>query len=447
MIITIDGASGTGKSSVAKGVAKKLGFDFFDTGAMYRLAAYSILQKKIPVEEEQKVVKALKNFTLSIKGTGEEKRYFLEKEDCTEEIRLPEVTFASSKIATYPEVREKMVQIQREYGKKTNMVFEGRDMGTVVFPEAEAKFFLSAKLEIRAKRRLEELVEKFPEKVFEKEKIFQEMQKRDEADSKRKHSPLKKAKDAYSIDTSSLSLQEVIDLVIKQIKQKKKPLKKKRFFYALILFLAKIFFKIFYRYKVYGKENFPSGAAILACNHLSFLDPPLVAISSPEEIHFMAKKPLFTVPLFGRFIHLLNAHPVNENSSNAKVFQLVIDLLMEGKKVLLFPEGARSRSGKLQQLQSGVGLLAFRTKATIVPVFVKGTFEVWKRGKKFPSPFGKLICVFGAPIIWEFSEEKSKKEQIDSCMLELESSLQKLEKWAEGNRKKPFFSQKKGKDS
>ncbi len=437
MIITIDGPSGTGKSSVAREVAKKLGFDFFDTGAMYRLAAYSILKQKIPIEKEEKVARALKEFSLDIREQGGKKKYFLEEEDCTELIRLPEVTVASSKIATYVSVREKMVQIQREFGKRKSIVFEGRDMGTVVFPKAEVKFFLSASLSVRAQRRLEELIEKFPEEVFEKETIFREMERRDKADSNRVHSPLKKAKDALWIDTTDLSLKDVVEQVIQEVKQKKKPLKKKKFFYAFILLLAKIYFKIFYRYKVYGKERFPSGAAILACNHLSFLDPPLVAISSPEEIHFLAKQSLFRGFFLGKLIRLLNAHPIKDRSSNAKVFQLVIDLLRQGEKVLLFPEGARSWKGNLQELQSGVGLLAFRTQATIVPVYVKGTYEVWKRGQKLPKFLGKVFCVFGTPLVWNFSEKEEKKQQIESCMLQLEKSLRKLEKWGKGDKKTP----------
>lgn len=429
MIITIDGASGTGKSSVAKEVARRLGFAFFDTGAMYRLAAYALLQAKTPLEEEEKIQKELKHFSLDIRrGSLGERRYFWRSVDCTEAIRMPEVSVAASQIATYLSVRKQMVEIQREYAKQQSTIFEGRDMGTVVFPHADVKVFLKADLSIRAQRRWEELIQKFPEKIFEKETIFQEMKERDEADSQRKYSPLKQASDAEVIDTSHLSLEEVVQQVILLVRKKQLKKKPKSWLYPIVLFLTRCFFKLFYRYEVFGVENFCQGAAILAANHLSFLDPPLVAISSPGEIHFLAKASLFRKFLFGRLIHALNAHPVTKNTSNVKIFHRVLDLLSQGEKVLLFPEGSRSFSGEIKPLQSGIALLAYQARCPIIPVYIHGTYEVWKRGKRLPRLFGKCICIFGSPIPWEKVKHLGKKEAIQKWVSLTEDSLQQMAK-------------------
>lgn len=141
MIITIDGSAGTGKSTVARAVAKRLGFTFFDTGAIYRTLSWWILDQKIDPLDQEAVVKALPNFQYEIRGEGKDRRYFANGIDVSEVIRTPSISMAASQIATYPEVRQAMVKIQRSYGEKSNVVFEGRDMGTIVFPSADLKIF------------------------------------------------------------------------------------------------------------------------------------------------------------------------------------------------------------------------------------------------------------------------------------------------------------------
>jgi CMP/dCMP kinase len=214
MIITIDGPAGTGKSTVAKGVAKKLGFAFFDTGATYRSLAWLALKKKVNPADEKAVVALLAQFHYEIRLEEAERRYFVNDVEVTAQIRTPEVSVASSQVAIYPEVRKAMVKIQRAYGSLGNVVFEGRDMGTVVFPEADLKIFLTAKPAIRAERRYQELMQKTPHLNLNKEALLKEIEERDIADSTRKLSPLKQAKDAILIDTSHLTAEEVIERVI-----------------------------------------------------------------------------------------------------------------------------------------------------------------------------------------------------------------------------------------
>ena len=215
MIIAIDGPSGTGKSTVAKGVAKELRFTFFDTGAMYRSLAWWLLSTNVDLDDEDAVAQTLDNFHYEIKSEGQERKYIVNGEDVTHAIRTHEISAAASKIAIYPDVRHTIVKIQRQFGLHGSAVFEGRDMGTVVFPKAEVKIFLTATPECRAKRRYLELVQKFPDQkeTFSLSQILQDIQERDEKDTTRAISPLKQASDALLIDTSHLTAEQVIQKI------------------------------------------------------------------------------------------------------------------------------------------------------------------------------------------------------------------------------------------
>lgn len=222
MIITIDGPSGTGKSTVAKAVAKKLGFAFFDTGATYRTLAWWVLKEGIDPADPEKVVEALPRFQYEIRVEKGDRRYFANGTDVSEVIRTQPISMAASQIAIYPAVRQAMVKIQRSYGASADVVFEGRDMGTVVFPHADLKIFLTAEPKVRAERRFAELSQKFPGIKMTKEDLLKEMEERDIADSTRKVSPLKQAEDAILIDTSFLSAEEVVEQII-ELKKKRYP--------------------------------------------------------------------------------------------------------------------------------------------------------------------------------------------------------------------------------
>ena len=212
MIITIDGPAGTGKTTVAKRLADRLGFLYFDTGAMYRALTCLWLKNPLSLDDGEALKNLIHSFEFVIKQEGEIKKYFVNKIEVTEEIRSPEITKKVSMIASHPLVRKSLVFIQREFGEKGDAVFEGRDMGTVVFPRAELKIFLTANAEIRAHRRYLELKEKFP--LLTEEKILFENNERDHLDITREVSPLKKAEDAYEIDTSLTSIDQVVDIIL-----------------------------------------------------------------------------------------------------------------------------------------------------------------------------------------------------------------------------------------
>ncbi len=209
--ITIDGPAGTGKSTVAQRLADALGFTYFDTGALYRAISWQVLESGIPYQDKGAFSALLKNFTFQIQTVDGGKRYFVGPIDVTNAIRTKEVTAIVSEVSALKEVREALKPIQVNFAKKGDVVFEGRDLGTVVFPDADLKFFLTARPEVRAKRRFKELQEKFPDQSFSYETILDEIKSRDAFDSSRKHAPLKQAEDAILVDTSDLNIEEVVE--------------------------------------------------------------------------------------------------------------------------------------------------------------------------------------------------------------------------------------------
>lgn len=220
IIIAIDGPAGSGKSTTAKIVAEKLGYIYIDTGAMYRAVTLACIERNTEIidEEVNKVVDSIK---IELKQSDLGQRTILDGKDVSDDIRRPDVTKLVSPVSAMFYVREKMVEQQREMGLSGGVVMDGRDIGTVVFPQAELKIFLIASIEARASRRLKELQLKgFQSDVNE---IARQIEARDEYDSSRENSPLRKADDAIEIDTSELTIEEqstqIIDLAINLIKE------------------------------------------------------------------------------------------------------------------------------------------------------------------------------------------------------------------------------------
>jgi cytidylate kinase len=437
-ILTIDGPAGTGKSTVAKNVAEKLGMPYFDTGAMYRAVSYLIIQKKIALSDDNKIGELMHSFRFEVRDKNGEKKYFANGQEITQEIRSEAVNKIVSPVSALPTVREALWAIQRKFAKSKGGVFEGRDMGTVVFPKAGVKIFLTARPEVRAQRRLNEILHKRPHEAqaMDEGKMLSELQKRDAYDASRQLAPLKCPEDAYVIDTSDLSIDQVVASILEYVEKKNlSPAwmhwKGVKFLYRIVLFFAWAAAKIFYRHKVYGLGHFYPKGAIIAANHTSYLDPPLLAISWPEEVHFLARETLFRNPVFGKFISAINAHPVSGDATDIGVFRTICNLLSDGKKVILFPEGKRSEDGQLGEIKPGIGMLVARTKTAIIPAYLKGPYEIWGRKRKLPKIFGKTICVFGSPIRWESYAHLDKKEAQEAVAKKFIESVGALKKWVD----------------
>ena len=216
--ITLDGPSGSGKTTMAKAVAKKLGYLYVDTGAMYRGVAWYLEKKGIAFDDEKSIRSVLDDITLELKVADGEQKVIVNKTDVTGEIRTPNISMGASTASKIKEVRLKLVAMQREIAGKNNAIFDGRDMGSFVLPNAEYKFYLTADVDERARRRYLELKSK-QDITFEQVKL--DMIARDDQDSSRAFAPLVIPQGAYVIDTTNLSRQEVEDLIINRINGKK----------------------------------------------------------------------------------------------------------------------------------------------------------------------------------------------------------------------------------
>ena len=211
--IAIDGPAGAGKSTIAKMIAKKLNYIYIDTGAMYRAIGYYCVENKIDIHNEGAVTSNLNKIVIEIKFVNDMQRIYLNDKDITDFIRTKKIDEAASVVSVYALVREKLVTMQQKIATNENIVMDGRDIGTVVLPNASLKIFLTASVEERAKRRFKELTEKGIETQLDE--IEKEIKERDYRDTHRENSPLKQANDAILVDSSNMSIDEVVETIIK----------------------------------------------------------------------------------------------------------------------------------------------------------------------------------------------------------------------------------------
>ncbi len=213
--VAIDGPTAAGKGTIAKRLAEKLGFQYLDTGIMYRCVAYQALLTGVPLNDEEKVVDLIRKMELQFLSQG---KVLLNGKEVTLEIRQGQTSLAASEISMLPKVREEMVRQQQELAKEKGFVMDGRDIGTVVLPDAEIKIFLTASPEVRAQRRYLENQSRGIDTSLEV--LTQEIMQRDKRDIERKYSPLKKAEDAFEIDTTEQSIEEVVKEIEEIISKK-----------------------------------------------------------------------------------------------------------------------------------------------------------------------------------------------------------------------------------
>lgn len=218
MVITIDGPASSGKSTAGLLLSLKINFQFIDSGLIYRIAAYLALKKKIDLRDEDKCVEILSQARIDFKTINSHAIAFLDGEDITALLKTPEIDKVVAVVAAMPKLREEAKKIQREIGLKQNTVIAGRDIGAEVFPESPLKFFITASLKVRARRRFNQQVKIHLEVNLEN--IEEEMKKRDEVDSTRKTSPMRIADDAFAIDTSDLNLNQVVEELLRIYKDK-----------------------------------------------------------------------------------------------------------------------------------------------------------------------------------------------------------------------------------
>lgn len=216
--IAIDGPAGAGKSTIARKLAAGLGYIYVDTGALYRAVGVNAMRKGADTKDAQQVTETLGSADVSLRFVDGEQRVFLGDEDVSLAIRTPEASMAASNVSAIPAVREFLFDLQRNIAASNNCIMDGRDIGTVVLPDAQVKIFLTASAEVRAKRRYDELLAKGMQADYKQ--VLDEMVQRDYQDSNRAIAPLKQADDAVLVDTSDMNLEQVVDTLNKIVKEK-----------------------------------------------------------------------------------------------------------------------------------------------------------------------------------------------------------------------------------
>ncbi len=218
MVIAIDGPAGSGKSTVAKIVAEKLRFRYIDTGSMYRAVAWKSLLKNVDLSNKEMVAEIAHNVEIDLVPEEGGQSVFVDGENATNQLKQEKISRAAAVVAAQPMIREIMTKKQRELGNREDVVMDGRDIGTVVFPQAEKKFFLDAEPKERGRRRFDELKTKNQEANLELATIVEQVKQRDHEDRTRKIAPLRQAGDAISIDTTHLGISQVVDQIMKEIR-------------------------------------------------------------------------------------------------------------------------------------------------------------------------------------------------------------------------------------
>lgn len=407
-IVAIDGPVGAGKTTTARKAAQVLGFLYIDTGAMYRAVTLDVLNNGVEPEDEENVGRIARESKVEPLLNSLGQRTILNGVDVSDRIRDRDVTNAVSAVSAMRCVRERMWAIQRRVGRNGGVVMEGRDIGTVVFPDAEFKVYLDASVDVRAKRRYDELRAKGVEIALEE--LKKEILERDRANTERDLAPLKKAPDAVVIDTTGKTFEEQVEAVVSLVRGETKTGKferKKeriRHLYKFVQVVTYLIYKIFYRLNTTGIENIPeTGGCIIASNHAAVLDPPALGCVVPREVSFFAKKELFPVPVVGWFISYTKAIPVDRQGYSAGALKALVKSLKSGRPAIMFPEGTRTRTGEFLKPKTGVGMAAVMTGVPVVPCWIQGSYKA----KPFVS---KITIHFLPPFRPDKIEATTKKE-------------------------------------
>ncbi len=378
--IAIDGPGGAGKSSVAKAVSKALGIIYVDTGALYRNIGLYMLDHGINTKDATSVVPALNNITIEIKFEEGKQVILLNGTDRGEEIRTPAASMAASEVSAIPAVRDFLLDLQRNTAKKNSVVMDGRDIGTVIIPDAEVKIFLTASAKARAERRYKELQAKGSQVSYKQ--VYDEMVERDRNDSTRSVAPCVKAKDAILVDNSKLTEAETVEKILKIVKKNTKdttPL------YSVLKAVVSPVYRLIFNVRVKGKENVPKNGGVLLCpNHIAAVDVISIGAVCPRQITCIAKKELFSIPVLGGLIKALGAVKIDRGGADVGAIKAAVSAIKNGKTVVIFPQGHRCPGVNLAStpVRHGAGLIAYYAKCDVIPVCINikgGKYGIFKR--------------------------------------------------------------------
>lgn len=437
LVVALDGPASSGKSSVGAAAAARLGYRFCDTGLLYRAVTWLAIHRGLTPEDADGLVQLVGEIHLIDDGTGRLAHVAVDDVDRTEEVRGPDVDVEVSRYSSVPMLRAALLQRQRDLVDGGRIIMAGRDIGTVVLPDADLKVYLDASVEERARRRVEQ--RGIDPASDEAREILEELKRRDHLDSTREVAPLRKADDAVVLRTDGNTFEQTVELVIETIRtvedrrppaspdpaaddqpgvdaRRARPRLRHRktiepspvatrmtplFRIGGAIFRAIV--RAIVRLRVDGDLSAipTSGPLIIAANHASSADPVLIGAFLTQRldrpINWLGKRELVETPLLGRLFRAGGIHPVDREAADLEAFRAAMRILDAGQVLAVFPEGTRSRDGALQAVREGVGMLALRSGATVLPVGVVDSDVMWPRGHLLPR-FGRKVTVrYGAP--------------------------------------------------
>lgn len=402
--IAIDGPGGAGKSTVAKAVAKKLDILYVDTGALYRTIGLYVRSKDVDPKDAEAVGALLPEIKLEVKYENGAQHVYLNGVDHGDAIRTPEMSMYASSVSAIPSVRAFLLETQKEIARKNSVIMDGRDIGTVILPDADLKIFMTASAECRAMRRYKELTERGQDVKYED--VLAEMNQRDGQDSSRDIAPTKAADDAILFDNSDLDFEQTVDAIIEMVnkRQAEKPKKVKkvkrkgtrayRFCYALFAGILGFLFN----YKVVNQNKERDEGGYIVCgNHVSATDAIALCYAfRKNQVRFMAKKELFKIPLLAPLIRMLGAFPIDRSGGDVGAIKSAVKLVKDGECLGIFPQGHRypGEDPRGTKTKNGMALIALRAKADIVPTYI------WRKKNRFKL-FRRTYIIIGDPIRFE----------------------------------------------
>ena len=401
--IAIDGPAASGKSTLARALAERLGLVMVNSGAMYRAVTWKILREEIDPADTAAVIRLLDGMDIHCGQEGSISTIRIDGTDPTPFLREPEINANVSTVSAIPQVRERLVALQRDYLKRTHVVMEGRDIGSVVFPDTPFKIYIDADPSVRDERR-------------SGEGEIDSVSQRDAADSSRKTAPLMVADGATKLDTSALTISGVVDAAIGILGKQGFPLPQHlpdeepptpmRWIYWLGWMSFGAAYRTLFGLRVIGNENLiKAGPVLIASNHQSFLDPPLIGNLYKTEMVYFARKTLFKG--FGKWLYpQWNAIPIDQEKPDTSSMKAAIRKLKEGWRVLVFPEGQRTLDGSINEAAPGIGMIAAKAGVPIQPVRIFGADKALPRGSGKIS-LARITVKVGPPILLTPEEFKA----------------------------------------
>ncbi|MBI3751060.1 MAG: (d)CMP kinase [Chloroflexi bacterium] len=443
LVVALDGPASSGKSSVGAAAAAQLGYRFCDTGLLYRAVTWLALRRGIEPDQPdgaERLVALVSEVQLLDVGDGRLAHVSVGGEDVTTEVHGPEVDVAVSAVSRVPELRAALLQRQRAIVDGGRIIMAGRDIGTVVLPDADLKLFLDASVEERARRRSDERGEA-PDSAAAAETLA-ELRRRDSMDSSRPVAPLRAAPDAVVIKTDGNAFEMTVGLVVDAIRARErasagvtpaasapaasapaakearptaaarvrrppaKPTKivgKVTWFPWLAGGVLRFLARTILRLRVEGDPDAVprEGAVIVAGNHASSADPVLVGAFLNARlgrcVNWLGKRELVETPILGPFMRMVPIHPVDREAADLDAFRTALRILESGNILGIFPEGTRSIDGALKPVREGAGVLALHSGATVMPVALVDSDLAWPKGRLLPR-FGRTVTVrWGTP--------------------------------------------------